>query len=90
MRKIYDNLLEQELAKIPMLERATYNLTDNIAERIDRVMKRKGISKSQLAKMTGRRPCEVTKWLSGGHNFTCRTIVLISQALGTNIIKVAK
>jgi transcriptional regulator with XRE-family HTH domain len=53
-------------------------------------MKRKGISNSQLAKMTGRRPSEVTKWLGGGHNFTCKTIVLISNALGEDLIRVVK
>ncbi len=88
--EIYDDLLRQELAKITPIDRATDALTDGIAARIDAVMKRKGITKSQLAKMTGHRPCEVTKWLGGSHNFTCKTIAIISEALGTNIIKVVK
>lgn len=90
MKIIYDDILREELANIPPLDRATSSLSDNIAERIDTIMKRKGITKSQLAKMTGHRPCEVTKWLSGGHNFTCRTIALIQMALGVNIIQVAE
>lgn len=90
MKIIYDDILQKELEKIPSLERATYLLSDNIAGRIDDVMKKKGITKSQLAKLTGHRPCEVTKWLSGSHNFTCRTIALIQMALGINIIKVPK
>ena len=90
MNTIYDDILREELEKIPPLERATYSLSDNIAGRIDSIMKRKGITKSQLAKMTGHRPCEVTKWLAGGHNFTCRTIALIQMALGANIIQVPK
>lgn len=88
--EIYDDVLRQELAKITPIDRATDALTDGIAARIDAVMKRKGITKSQLAKMTGHRPCEVTKWLGGSHNFTCKTIAIISEALGTNIIKVVK
>ena len=88
--EIYDDVLRQELAKITPLDRATDALTDGIAARIDVVMKRKGITKSQLAKMTGHRPCEVTKWLGGSHNFTCRTIALISEALGTNLVKVVR
>lgn len=90
MNAIYDDILREELAKITPLERATYTMTDNIAARIDAIMKRKGITKKQLAKLTGHRPCEVTKWLGGSHNFTCRTITLISMALGTDIIKVTK
>lgn len=90
MIKIYDNILQEELDKITPLEKSVGMLSDSIAERIYTIMKRKGISNSQLAKMTGRRPSEVTKWLGGGHNFTCKTIVLISNALGEDLIRVVK
>lgn len=90
MIEIYDDLLREELAKITPLERATGKLTDGIAARIDEVMKRKGITKIQLAKMTGHRPSEVSKWLGGGHNFTCKTIALISEALGEDLVRVVK
>ena len=86
---VYKNdVIRQEFEKITPLERATSDLTDGIAGRIDAVMKRKGISKVELAKRTGHRPSEVTKWLGGGHNFTCKTIALISQALGEDLIRV--
>lgn len=90
MVEIYDEILREELAKITPLERKVGCLTDDIAERIDAVMKRKGISKTELASRTGHRRCEVTKWLGGGHNFTVKTIVLISDALGEDIIRVVK
>ena len=90
MRKYHSDIVREAFESITPLERATYALTDDIAARIDSVMKRKGISKSQLAKMTGHRPSEVTKWLGGGHNFTCKTIAVISQALGENIVRVVK
>lgn len=88
MIEIYDDILKEELARITPLDRATIALIDGIAAKIDVVIKQKGITKSQLAKMTGHRPCEVTKWLGGDHNFTCRTIALISEALGTNLVKI--
>ena len=53
-------------------------------------MKEKGISKKNLAAITHRRPSDVTRWLSGGHNFTCRTIALIEQALGVPIIRIVQ
>lgn len=90
MIEIYDDILREELAKIPHLTRETYFLTDSIAERIDAVMKAKGISKKQLAELTHRRPSDVTRWLGGGHNFTCKTIAMIQQALGEKIIEVTK
>jgi len=88
MIEIYDDILREELAKIPHLTRETYFLTDSIAERIDAVMKAKGISKKQLAELTHRRPSDVTRWLGGGHNFTCKTIAMIQQALGEKIVEI--
>ena len=90
MRTIYDDLLQEELSKITPLQRATYRLSDSIAERMDQIMKNKGISKKQLSELTQRRPSEVTKWLSGSHNFTCKTIALISMALGEELVSVTK
>ena len=90
MIEIYDDILREELAKIPPLTRETYFLTDSIAERIDAVMKAKGISKKQLAELAHRRPSDVTRWLGGGHNFTCKTIAMIQLALGEKIVEVVK
>ena len=84
----YSDIVREVMESITPEERALSNLTDSIAARIDMLMKRKNISKSQLAKMTGHRPSEVTKWLGGGHNFTCKTLVLIEQALGEDLIRV--
>ena len=88
MIEIYDDILREELAKIPPLTRQTYFLTDSIAARIETIMKAKGISKKQLAELTHKRPSEISKWLAGGHNFTCKTLVLISNALGEDLIQV--
>lgn len=88
MIEIYDDILREELAKIPPLTRQTYFLTDSIAARIEAIMRTKGISKKQLAELTHKRPSEISKWLAGGHNFTCKTLVLISNALGEDLIQV--
>ncbi len=90
MRTIYDDLLQEELSKITPLQRATFRLSDSIAERMEQIMKNKGISKKQLSELTQRRPSEVTKWLSGSHNFTCKTIALISMALGEELVSVTQ
>ena len=90
MIEIHDNLLKEELTKIPPLTRETYFLTDAIASRIESVMKEKGINKNQLAQLTHKKPSEITKWLGGEHNFTCKTLVLISNALGEKIIQVVQ
>ncbi len=90
MIEVFDDILREELGKISPLTRDTYFLTDAIAERIDTIMKEKGISKKQLAELTHRRPSDVTRWLGGGHNFTCKTIAMIQLALGEKIVEIKR
>lgn len=86
--RIFSPIIQEAYDSIPELDWATDAITDGIASRIDSVMKDKGISKKELATLTHRRPSDVTRWLGGGHNFTCRTIALIEQALGVPIIQI--
>ena len=88
--KIFSPIIQEAYDNISELDWATDALTDGIANRIDSVMKDKGISKKELAALTHRRPSDVTRWLGGGHNFTCRTIALIEQALGVSIIQIVQ
>ena len=88
--KIFSPIVQEAYDNIPALDWATDTITDGIAGRIDAVMKEKGISKKELATLTHRRPSDVTRWLGGGHNFTCRTIALIELALGVRIIEIAR
>ena len=88
--KIYSSIVQEVYDSISDLDWATDAITEGIASRIDAIMKEKGISKKDLAILTHRRPSDVTRWLSGGHNFTCRTIALIEQALGTSLIMITK
>ena len=88
--RIFSPIIQEAYDSISELEWATDALTDGISNRIDSVMKDKGISKKELAALTNRRPSDVTRWLGGGHNFTCRTIALIEQALGVSIINIAQ
>ena len=88
--KIFSPIIREAYDRISALDWATDEITEGIASRIDAVMKEKGISKKQLAELTHRRPSDVTRWLGGGHNFTCKTIALIQQALGVPLIEIAK
>lgn len=62
----------------------------DISERIHAILTKKGMTQKQLAKKMNKRESEVSKWLTGRHNFTVATIALISQALGEDIIRVVK
>ncbi len=63
-------------------------LSFEISDRIYELMNERGLSKKQLADALGRRPSEITKWLSGQHNFTIATIVMLSTFFGQPIVTV--
>ena len=90
MKTVTSPIIQKAHDSITDLDWATDAITEGIASRIDALMKEKGISKKDLAVLTHRRPSDVTRWLSGGHNFTCRTIALIEQALGSHIITIVQ
>ena len=55
------------------------------AIQIAEAMEKRGITKKQLADMMGRRPSEITKWLSGDQNFTIDTLTELSYYLKEKI-----
>lgn len=59
-----------------------------ISEKIEALMMERGLTKKQFADAIGKRPCEITKWLSGQHNFTVSTLAMISSFFNCPIITV--
>ena len=86
---IQNPLFRECLAAIPEERKAEFELSFAIATRIDEVLKRKGMTQRELAQRLGKRESEISKWLTGRHNFTTNTIARISLALGAPIINVS-
>lgn len=82
------NRYKEMVASVPTDIKAEVNLTFAISDRIDSLMHEKGLSKKQLADALGRRPSEITKWLSGQHNFTIATLGMLSSFFGQPIITI--
>lgn len=59
-----------------------------IADKIETTLQEKHISHKELAKRMGKTEAEVSRWESGTHNFTLRTIAKISTAIGVDLIGV--
>ena len=53
-------------------------------------MRAEGLSKKQFAESLGRRPSEISKWLSGEHNFTIATLSKLGAFFGQPIITVSE
>ncbi|MFG6385344.1 MAG: helix-turn-helix transcriptional regulator [Muribaculaceae bacterium] len=76
------------VASIPTEVHLEVDLEMAISNRIYELMTQKGLSKAEFARSIGKRPCEITKWLSGQHNFTVATIAMLSSFFGQPIITV--
>jgi transcriptional regulator with XRE-family HTH domain len=57
-----------------------------LAAKIDNARKKLGWSKKLLAEKLSKRPSEISKWLSGTHNFTTDTLFEIQFLMGVELI----
>ncbi len=80
--------LQEMLGPIPASIQQEVNLSFEISDRIDTLMRERGMSKKQFADALGRRPSEITKWLSGQHNFTISTLAMLSSFFGVPIVTI--
>ena len=83
------NISLQEIFKeIPIEKREETRLSFAISNRLAALMKERGLNKKQFAEALGKRPNEITRWLSGEHNFTISTLAMLSTFFGKSIITV--
>lgn len=78
----------QIVASIPDSIHKEVDMEMAVSNRIYMLMQEKGLSKAEFARSIGKRPCEITKWLSGQHNFTLSTLAMLSSFFGQPIITV--
>jgi len=60
-----------------------------LIDKINSILNEQGIQKSQFAEMLGKRPSEITKWLSGTHNLTLKSISKMETVLGVELMSIA-
>lgn len=85
MRSVNDQF-KQMVTEVPQDVKTEVDLSFAIADEIYRLMQERGLSKKQFAEALGKKPSEVTKWLSGQHNFTIRTLSLLSSFFGKPLV----
>lgn len=59
-----------------------------IANKIQEMLKERGIKPADLARLLDKKPSEISKWLTGTHTFTTKTITKIETVLGEDIIHI--
>lgn len=81
-------MFQQEIAKVPIELKLELDLSFAIADKIDAILKKKGMTQKEFAKKMNKTEAEVSRWLSGTHNFTLKTIAKITNVLGESIITI--
>ncbi|MEC3965589.1 helix-turn-helix transcriptional regulator [Flagellimonas halotolerans] len=84
-----NNIINEWLDKNndPVIERLVKrNLA--IANKVRNILSEKGLSDKEFASMLNKTPSEISKWLSGTHNFTGKTIIKMEIALGERLIHI--
>ncbi len=82
------SMFQKELAKIPAEMKKQVDMSWVIADKIDSLLKARGLSQKEFAHLMGKTEPEVSRWVGGTHNFTLRTLAKISTVLGEDVIKV--
>ena len=88
MARTTTELFREAVANVPEDVRLETDWSFEISDKIADALEKKGMTQKMFAKQIGKTETEVSRWLSGTHNFTLRTIAKISSVLGTNIITV--
>ncbi|HET8865923.1 MAG TPA: helix-turn-helix transcriptional regulator, partial [Gracilimonas sp.] len=58
-----------------------------LAAKIAEGIKKKGLKKKEFAALLGKGSPEISKWLSGTHNFTIETLMDIERALSIKLLE---
>lgn len=73
---------------IPTDTKKQMDLSWGISDKIAGLLSANKMSQKDLAKKMHKTEAEVSRWLSGTHNFTLSTLAKISTVLGEDLIKV--
>jgi ribosome-binding protein aMBF1 (putative translation factor) len=88
-KNINDNeFIDNLLKSIPEQTKRSARISLDIASQINSILKRKNITQRELALRLNKKESEISKWLSGNHNFTIKTLASIETILGEEIISV--
>lgn len=66
------------------------NLNIDIANRIYDLLKKKKMTQRELATRMGKRESEISRWLTGSHGFTTKTLAKIASVLGEPVVEIKK
>jgi len=90
-KKVKKNIDEQQFFKelllsVPEDVKQYVRLSMDIASQINLILAQENLSQKELANRLGKKESEISKWLSGNHNFTLKSLSKIEAVLGQQIL----
>ena len=79
-------ILKELIGNISLDELQKTESKMRLALKIDDAIKSKGFSKTEFAKKINKNNSEISKWLSGTHNFTHDTLILLQNELDISLV----
>lgn len=79
---------EERRKSIPKEIDIFVSMSFDIVDRIHEILKSMNLSQKDFADLLGKKESEVSKWMTGTHNFTLKTIAKIEHILGYSIVKI--
>lgn len=84
-----NKVLEKIKNRIPSFKKRMMEISFDITAQIYEYMKNgNNMTQKELAKKLNKKESEISKWLTGGHNFTIETIAKIEEVLNQKILVV--
>lgn len=84
-REYNSQLLKNLMEELTPLIREQSQIKMQLAANIEDLIKSKGWTQIQFSKELNKTQPEISKWLSGAHNFTIDTLIHISLVLDVNL-----
>lgn len=84
--KYVDPLFEKVLDRVPANISYEVGYSFDIAKVLHDFLEKKGWSQVEFARKLGKKESEISKWLSGVHPFTMKTMAKISAAIDDDFL----
>lgn len=83
-----NKIINEALEDITPEDMEKTRMSLDIAVRLHDILDEKGMTQKDLAALMGKKESEVSRWLTGMHNFTMKSIAKLHVALQTEILAV--
>ncbi len=88
IKMLKNKRLEERRKKIPKDIDLFVKHSFDLVDKIHSLLEQKGMEQKDLARLLGKNESEISKWMTGTHNFTLKTISKIEAAIGESILDV--